>query len=388
MTPEESDRHKAMKDFLDRTCESAGLERMVEKATKNRSSRPDVTIIGHGGLSLGCEAQFYNASPSAVLRRSRAHSDGGLVPAWITNNDTFHLVDRAPWMLIRDVTWREISNAADLPLVGGYRVLANWHCTAAAERPCPTGKSKTGCGKRHLHWDTPRRLDSEGTGWTGYRGNRLGVTVGRTLIGSATGSVVPLYVPGRKDRRAGSYMWVPTEDHDTWADYRDVQPPTEEPEPEKDDAIHFSGREADATCQFGDETWRPSAPLPRRGIGSVELHITVDEPTPPAIPRRRDGTGAVPDTVTPSIPIQPSPPTTPQPVATSAPSTTAGPGVPRRWGPDERAAAAALGCPPWELGGCNGCGQLMRRHGHNAPVACASCRSSASTGSLRTPRTS
>ncbi|WP_329377131.1 competence protein CoiA family protein [Streptomyces sp. NBC_01716] len=147
MTTEESDRHKAMKDFINRTCESAGLERMVERSTKNRSSRPDVTIIGNGGLSLGCEAQFYNASPSTVLRRSRAHSDSGLVPAWITHNDTFHLVDRAPWMLIRDTTWRDISNAADLPLAGGYRVLADWHCTAAAERPCPTGKSKTGCGR-------------------------------------------------------------------------------------------------------------------------------------------------------------------------------------------------------------------------------------------------
>ncbi|MFJ2272524.1 hypothetical protein ACIOHO_40960 [Streptomyces sp. NPDC087849] len=56
--------------------------------------------------------------------------------------------------------------------------------------------------KHHLQWDTPRRLDGEATGWTGYRGDRLGVTVGRTLIGAATRSVVPLFVPGRKDHRA------------------------------------------------------------------------------------------------------------------------------------------------------------------------------------------
>ncbi|MFS0697995.1 hypothetical protein [Streptomyces nitrosporeus] len=281
VTPEEGDRHKAMKDFLARHCQSAGIESNVETTTKLRTSRPDVTIIGNGGLSLGCEAQFYNASPSLVLRRTRAHHDAGLVTNWITHNDTFHLVDRANWMLIRDVTWREISNADDLPLVGGYRVLASWHCTAAAERPCPTGLAKTGCGKRHLQWDTPRRLDGEAAGWTGHRGDQLGTTVGRTVIGAATGNVVPLFVPGRKDYRAGNYMWVPAQDRDTWEDYRGTPAPADEHEPEDNQYLHFSGRDADTTCRFGEETWHPSAPLPRRGITSVELTLTVEEPTVP-----------------------------------------------------------------------------------------------------------
>ncbi|MFF9402412.1 hypothetical protein [Streptomyces sp. NPDC014744] len=42
----------------------------------------------------------------------------------------------------------------------------------------------------------------------------------------------------------------------------------------------------------------------------------------------------------------------------------------------ERAAAsAAAGCPPWELGLCAGCGQLMRRYGRNAAMYCNVCRS-------------
>lgn len=280
MTAEESDRHKAMKDFVARQCQSAGIESKIEKTTRSRTSRPDVTVIGSGGVSLGCEAQFYNASPGSVLRRSGAHSDAGLVANWITHDDTFHLVDRANWMLIRDASWQEIARAADLPLFGGYRVLADWHCTAAAERPCPAGVVKTGCGKRHLQWDTPRRLDGEATGWTGYRGDRLGVTVGRTLIGAATGSVVPLFVPGRKDRRAGSHMWVPVEDRDIWADYRKEQPPAEEQQPEVSQELHFSGREADRGCRFGEKTWVPSAPLPRRGIAGVELTMTVEVSIP------------------------------------------------------------------------------------------------------------
>ncbi|MFF9569873.1 hypothetical protein [Streptomyces sp. NPDC014685] len=284
MTSEESDRHKAMKDFVARHCQSAGIESKVEKTTKNRTSRPDVTVIGDGGISLGCEAQFYNASPDRVLRRSRAHYDAGLVTNWITHNDTFHLVDRANWMLIRDTSWQEIRRAADLPLFGGYRVLTDWHCTAAAVRACPTGRVKTGCGKRHLQWETPRLLDGEAAGWTGYRGDRLGVTVGRTIVGAATGSVVPLFIPGRKNHRAGSYMWVPAEDRNTWTEYRSEQPPTEEPQPETSRDLHFSGKEADGTCRFGEKAWIPSAPLPRRGVASVELTMTIDEP---AIPRPR-----------------------------------------------------------------------------------------------------
>ncbi len=295
LTAEESDRHKAMKEFLARTCQAAGLDSKAETATKNRSARPDVTVFADGGVSLGCEAQFYNASPNTVLRRTRAHADDGLVTNWITHDDTFHLVDRAHWMLIRDVTWREINNAADLSLVGGYRVLASWHCTAAANRPCPAGRAKTGCGKRHLQWDTPAMSDGEATGWS-TRGDRLTVTVGQTLVGAATGSVAPLFIPGRQDHRAGRYIWVPARDRETWTGYHGSLPSTEEeaPDVEGDDELHYSGHDADDTCRFGEATWTPSAPLPRRGISSIALSLTVDEPTLPAVPRQRTTTTEYP----------------------------------------------------------------------------------------------
>ncbi|UTR83635.1 hypothetical protein [Streptomyces cavourensis] len=306
VTPEESDRHKAMKEFLARTCQEAGLDLKVEKATKNRSARPDVTVFAAGGVDLGCEAQFYNASPSTVLRRTRAQAEDGLVTNWITHNDTFHLVDRGHWMLIRDVTWREIDNAADLSLVGGYRVLASWHCTAAANRPCPDGRVN-GCGRRHLHWDTPAMSDGEATGWSA-QGDRLTTTVGQTLIGAATGSVVPLFIPGRQDHRAGRYLWVPADDSETWTGYLASQEPAEdEPEMEQDDELHYSGHDAYDTCRFGETTWTPSATLPRRGISPIALSLTVDEPTLPALPRQRTSTENPPRSPEPAasrVPVQ------------------------------------------------------------------------------------
>ncbi|GHA70855.1 hypothetical protein GCM10010345_87570 [Streptomyces canarius] len=220
MTPEESDRHKAMKDFLARTGQSVGLEVQVETTTRNRTSRPDVTIIGAGGVSLGCEAQYYNASADTVLRRSKAHAEAGLTANWITHDDRFHLIDRSNWMLTREMTWKEISNAADIALMGSFRVLVEWRCTASAERPCPDGRGKTGYGKVHLQWDPPRRLDDEGTGWTGYKGNTRAIAVGQTLVGAATGSMTPLFASSRKDRRCGAYMWVSVDDKTRWNNYR------------------------------------------------------------------------------------------------------------------------------------------------------------------------
>jgi hypothetical protein len=278
MTPEESDRHKAMKDFLARTAQAAGLEVHVEKATRIRTSRPDVTIIGSGGVSLGCEAQYYNASAGTVLRRSKAHTDAGLAANWITHDDRFHLIDRSNWMLTRQVTWREISNAADLALVGGFRALVEWRCTASAERPCLDSRVKTGCGKVHLQWDTPRRLDDEGTGWTGHEGNTRGITVGQTLIGAATGAVAPLFVPSRKDRRAGAYMWVSSDDRIRWSDYRSSETPNFDEDRIPGEEIRFSGNDADTSCKFGEDTWFPGMPLERRGTHGVELAITVDNP--------------------------------------------------------------------------------------------------------------
>ncbi|MGW2739207.1 competence protein CoiA family protein [Streptomyces sp. NPDC001288] len=280
MTSEESDRHKAMKDFLARTGQSAGLQVQVEMTTKNRTSRPDVTITGAGGISLGCEAQYYNASAGTVLRRSKAHAEAGLTANWITHDDRFHLIDRSNWMLTREMTWKEISDAADIALMGGFRVLVEWRCTATAERPCPDAKVKTGCGKVHLQWDTPRRLDDEGTGWTGHKGNTRAITVGQTLVKAATGSVTPLFASSRKDQRSGAYMWVSVADKSRWNDYRSEEAAAPDEDQAQEEPVHFSGRDADTTCSFGADTWIPSAPLERRGIQSVELTITADDPAP------------------------------------------------------------------------------------------------------------
>lgn len=276
MTSEESDKHKATKDFIARFCDTAGIRTEVEKTTKTRRSRPDVTAG-----PIGCEAQFYNASADTVRRRSRNHAEAGLVANWITDNDTFHLIDRANWMLMRPMPWRQISEAADLPLMGGFRVLVEWKCTASAQRPCPNGKVVTGCNDVHLEWDTPRRLDGEATG---HEGDRLGVTVGRTIVGAATGEVDSLFIPSRKDRLAGAYLWVPSSDKVKWAESDDGQAFVENDESSPEGEVSFSNEEISDSCTYGERAFDAatvrSAPLQKRGFASLSRTIKAPLPSP------------------------------------------------------------------------------------------------------------
>ncbi len=65
-------------------------------------------------------------------------------------------------------------------------------------------------------------------------------------------------VPSRKDSRAGSHLWVPLKNRNKRADYRSVDSPDFTDAEVLADEIHYSGREADSTCRFGEDTWRPS----------------------------------------------------------------------------------------------------------------------------------
>lgn len=282
-TPEESDKHKAMKSFIARICDNEGLKYGVEKATKSRSARPDITVKGDGGRNLGCEAQYYNAPADNVRRRSRYHAEAGLTANWITDNDTFDLIDRANYIVTPRYTWKQIDHAADISALGGARVLVEWRCTAAGSggRPCPEGKitrggiiGTSGCGKIHLHWETPRLADGSADDY----GTTAAFTVGCIITGAATGDMDSLFIPERKDRRSGRYLWVPSADKKRWLEYCGGEELPEEDEDVLDDEVKFSGQEINETCRYGEEGFKPSAPRQRRAISSIGLTMTIDGP--------------------------------------------------------------------------------------------------------------
>ncbi|MFK0261010.1 hypothetical protein ACIQU1_06680 [Streptomyces angustmyceticus] len=105
------------------------------------------------------------------------------------------------------------------------------------------------------------------------------------------------------------------------------------PAGEDDDLVTFAEQEIDRTCRAGEGNGFPSDARPLRDLGRPTGGFTL-----PCLPARRSSD-------------------------------------PTRITPVERAAAsAALGCPPWELGPCAGCTQMMRRYGQNAAMCCNVCR--------------
>lgn len=316
MTAEESDKHKATKDFIARTCDKAGLDYATEKATKTRTARPDSTVFGKGGPDQGIEAQFYNASADTVRRRSRNHAEAGLVANWITDDATFHLVDRANYIIIPRYTWKQIDDAADIAAMGGARVLVEWTCTAdgSGGRPCPDGLlygaargvKDVGCGNVHLQWETPRLIDGDADDF----GTRAAFTAGRIIVGAATGDMESLFVPSRKDRRAGAYLWVPSSDKAKWLEEEGGESAPDRDGPDLEDEVFYSQEEIGDACTYGEKTFDPakvkSAPLKRRGLASLSRTIKVASPAtdlPASAPAEPVGPGISYDAAGQPIPL-------------------------------------------------------------------------------------
>ncbi|MFD3413457.1 hypothetical protein [Streptomyces cyaneofuscatus] len=141
-------------------------------------------------------------------------------------------------------------------------------------------------------------------------------------------------MPSRRSGRAGRHMWVSAADRALWEEIVDEKAPLPTtPVEEDDDVITFAEQEIDRSCRVGEDSWFVSDARPLRDPAQPTGDFTL--PRPPA-PRPSDST---------------------------------------RITPVERAAAsAALGCPPWELGLCAGCRQMMRRYGTNAAMYCNVCR--------------
>jgi hypothetical protein len=129
-------------------------------------------------------------------------------------------------------------------------------------------------------------------------------------------------------------MWVSAADRALWEEMAgERSSPPAALAPEDDDLITFAEQEIDRTCRAGEEGSFVSNPRPVRDYSQPTGGLTL-----PRMPIRR-------------------------------------PRDPMRITHVERAAAsAALGCRPWELGPCAGCGQLMRRYGRFAAMYCRPCR--------------
>ncbi len=323
-TPAESAQHKATKERVVETAARHGLDAEAEVPVANRRSVSDAVVTGPGGLRIGWEIQYHHLSPSSVHRRSVNAVEHGITPLWVAKDRTASLIDRAPWARVDDMPWKDIADGKEMVIRGGYRHLEVWKCVPSSERHCLISEGASYCDAIHADWFVPALCLPE----------RKPVHIEDLVLRSATGESVPVYVPSRGNGRAGRHMWVSADDRALWQELIGEKAPLPTaPAEDEDDVITFAEQEIDRTCRAGEDGWFVSDGRPLRDL---------DQPT-----------GGF---TLPRMPVQRS-------------------RDPMRITDVERAAAsAALGCPPWELGLCAGCGQLMRRYGRNAAMYCNVCR--------------
>lgn len=323
-TPAESAQHKATKERIVESASRCGLDAEAEVSSANRRTVSDALVTGPGGIRIGWEVQYHHISPSSVHRRSVNAVQQGVTPLWVAKDRTASLIDRAPWARVDDLPWKDITDGKEMVIRGGYRYLQVWKCVPSGDRHCSLSDGAGHCGGIHADWFLPALCQPE----------KRPVQIEDLVLSSATGESVPVYVPSRGSGRAGRHMWVPAGDCEVWRELvGEKVPPPVAPEQEGDDQITFAEQEIDRTCRAGEEGWFISDARPIRDLGQLTGGFTL-----PQMPLQR----SVKPTLITSV--------------------------------ERAAASAALGCPPWELGLCAGCGQLMRRHGRYAAMYCAVCR--------------
>lgn len=323
-TPAESEQHKATKERIVETASRYGLDAEAEVPMANRRSISDALVTGPEGIRIGWEIQYHHLGPSSVHRRSVNAMRHDITPLWVAKDRTASLIDRAPWARVDDMPWKDIAGGKEMVIRGGYRYLQVWKCVPSSDRHCPLTDGAGHCEAYHSEWFLPALCLPE----------KKPVRLEDLVLSSATGESVPVYVPNRGSGRAGRHMWVPAADCERWREIVGEKTPLPEvPEQEGDDEIAFAEQEIDRRCRAGEEGWFVSDPRPLRDLGQPTGGFTL-----PRMPPQRSRS---PLLITPV---------------------------------ERAAASAALGCPPWELGPCSECGQLMRRYGRDAAMFCGVCR--------------
>ncbi|MFB7979662.1 competence protein CoiA family protein [Streptomyces vinaceus] len=329
-TPEESDKHKAMKERIARSASRHGLDVQVEARSADGRVVTDVLVSG-AGARVGWEAQYSPISASTVRRRSGRARENGIAPLWVTGDASSSIVDRAPWTRVDDVPWQRIVSPLAMVVRGGVRHLQIWKCTPSSERPCPeTGRH---CGKFHSGWFLPALCVPQ----------ERATALDELVVTSADGEHVAVRARNSHDPRRTSYLWALAKDVERWRDLTGESDSPPEDQPTDDEPITFAEEELDSSCRYGHQADRHySDRRPRRDMSSATGLHTFDEA--PDHPYR-----------SPSRPVQL-----------------------RRLPARERAVIATeLRCPPWEIGPCMLCAEPIHRYGRSSPLVCSSCRATA-----------
>ena len=220
-TSEESDTHKALKDYIAQSAQRHGFRAVTEATTSQRRRRADVTISGAHGRELRVEAQVSAIHPGTVAKRDRLDRQDGATPLWVTREvrtasgqaTAPEWVDRSPWALIRPAPWQDIAAGVDLDVRGGVKRLVFERC-GRRQALCPDrarvpGRTGDPCGQEHAYFDP------------------MHAVVLADLVGQvAAGHMVDIRVPRGKARV--NYHLVTAQDAAEWNAYGTAAEPIDD----------------------------------------------------------------------------------------------------------------------------------------------------------------
>lgn len=274
-TSNESDEHKAYKERVATTAERAGFNAELEDRAADGKRRTDVLVRGADGRSIGWEIQLSYATLASVRKRSRIARQDGITPLWASPDDTREFINRVPWALLPDATFREIKNGKGLLIRGGIRALEFYRCSfqdpIGAQYDCPV-KGHSRCGQLHGMWKPAQRMELDDL-----------------VRATGAGEYVPIIVPGR---RITNRWWVPAEDYRRYADSVGGVPTEDDVARAKPQAVEQRPRPFDPTCHYGEDSGIRSP----RAVGQdspdaviTSATIRPKVPTAPAISRPTPG---------------------------------------------------------------------------------------------------
>lgn len=260
----ESDLHKALKEYTAVAAGREGFSVQVEDRAAHGKRRTDVIVKSDSGEKIGYEIQLSAIASGSVDYRTRIAKDDGLTPLWLVNDENAIPIDRAPWARLNVHSWRQVGREA-LPVRGGVKELRMSSCDWSTPTPCPrTGRGR--CGGRHGRWEP-----------------KLGLYYDDVIAKTASGELVPFYYE-RSDGRRGWHMWVTPADKEEYLQGRPELIPAQGERKSDREELPLVPQQRDPYCHYREDSGiRSELSRPRDSGDPIDVWDGPASPAPRAV---------------------------------------------------------------------------------------------------------
>jgi hypothetical protein len=191
----ESEEHKAYCDRVERVGTEEGYEATREARAADGRTRSDVLLLGSRYIAYEMQHSPFKTGYGATERTRRSLNAKRDAVAWHTDSNIIAGNARVAMLRSNPARRPQIENPRyELRILGGFRKVVTWQCTAREGYRCPDGRY-TGCGRIHM--------DAQPTG----------ITLDDFIRQAPAGQVLPVLPLERRG------FWTSAEDYRRWTEY-------------------------------------------------------------------------------------------------------------------------------------------------------------------------